>query len=151
MWGWESYGKATGLYNKHRKCSEHWIPWHPFWSAHDIQEAQSFGLQTKRWRDQHLRRGLDNFDIKSFQPPDAQSKLISRLNFRLSDDSWIEDHLHIFGTLYCRDIFQCVQFFLAHLPVQAHLDFQPVHLADSQSRQIYSKMNTGDWWWDMQD
>jgi len=31
------HGKATGLYNKHRKYSEQWNPWHPFQSAHDFQ------------------------------------------------------------------------------------------------------------------
>jgi hypothetical protein len=40
---------------------------------------------------------------------------------------------------------------LAHLPFQAHLDFEPVRLADSKGVQIYSEMNTGDWWWDKQD
>jgi len=40
---------------------------------------------------------------------------------------------------------------LAHLPFQAHLDFEPVRLADFDSRRIYSEMNTGDWWWDTQD
>jgi len=53
--------------------------------------------------------------------------------------------------LYYRDIFKCIQFLLAHLPFQAHLDFEPVRLADSERRRIYSEMNTGDWWWDMQD
>jgi len=41
--------------------------------------------------------------------------------------------------------------FLAHLPFQAHLNFKPVHRSDSENRWIYSKMNTGDWWWDTQD
>jgi hypothetical protein len=34
---------------------------------------------------------------------------------------------------------------------QAHLNFQPVRLADSVGCRIYSEMNTGDWWWDTQD
>jgi len=38
--GGKAYGKATGLYNKHRKYSEQWNPWHPFWSTHNIQQAQ---------------------------------------------------------------------------------------------------------------
>jgi len=38
----KAYGKATGLYNKHRKYSEQWNPWHPFQSAHNFQLAQSF-------------------------------------------------------------------------------------------------------------
>jgi len=48
------------------------------------------------------------------------------------------------------DIFKCVQFHFAHLPFQAHLNFEPVHLADTEGRRIYSEMNTGDWWWNTQ-
>jgi hypothetical protein len=40
--GGKAYGKATGLYNKHRKYSEQWNPWYPFRSAYDIKQAQSF-------------------------------------------------------------------------------------------------------------
>ena len=94
---------------------------------------------------------LDNFKIESFQSADALQKLLSELHFGLGDDSWIEDHSHIFGTIYYRDIFKCIQFLLANLPFQVHLDFEPVHLADWESRQIYSEMNTGDWWWDTPD
>ena len=150
-WGGKAYGKATGLYNKHRKDSEQWYPWHPLQSAHDFQQAQSFSQQTKTWIDQHLRCGLDNFNIESFQSADALRNLLSRLDFGLGNDSSIEDHWHILGTLYYRDIFKCIQFLLAHLPFQAHLDFELVRLADSESRRIYSEMNTGDWWWDTQD
>ena len=62
--GGNAYGKATGLFNKHRKYSEQWNPWHPFRSAHDSQQAQSFSQQTKTLIDQHLRRRLDNFKIE---------------------------------------------------------------------------------------
>jgi len=65
--GGKAYGKATGLYNKHCKYSEQWNPWHSFRSAHNFQQPQSFSQQTKTWIDQHLRRGLDNFKIESFQ------------------------------------------------------------------------------------
>jgi hypothetical protein len=44
-----------------------------------------------------------------------------------------------------------MQFILAHLPFQAHLNFEPVRLADSEGHRIYSEMNKGDWWWDTQD
>jgi len=144
--GGKAYGKATGLYNKHRTYSEQWNPWHPFQLAHDFQLAQSFSQQTETWIDHHLRCGLDNFNIKSFQSADALRKLLSRLNFGLGNERWIEDHSHIFGTLYYRDIFICIQFLLAHLTFQAHLDFEPVCLADLESRRIYSEMNTGSWW-----
>jgi len=45
--GGKAYAKATGLYNKHRKYSEQWIPWHPFRSAHDVQQVQSFSQHRK--------------------------------------------------------------------------------------------------------
>jgi len=132
--GGKAYGKATGLYNKHRKYSEQWNPWHRFQSANDFQHAQSISQQTKTLIDQHLRHGLDNFYLESFQSADALRKLLSRLDFGLGNDSWIEDHSHIFGTLYYRDIFKCIQFLLAHLPYQGHLDFEPMRLADLERR-----------------
>jgi hypothetical protein len=148
--GGKAYGKATGLYNKPHKYSEQWNPWHPFRSTHDFQQAQSFSQQMKTWIDQHPRHGLDNYKIKSFQSPDALRKLLSELDFGVGNDTWIEDDSHIFGTLFYRDIFKCIQFLLGHLPFQAHLDFESVRLADSEGRRIYSEMNTGDWWWDTQ-
>ena len=132
--GGKAYGKATGLYNTHRKYSEQWNPWHPFQTANDFQQAQSFSQPTKQWINQNLRCGLDNFNIESFQSADALRKLLSRLNFRLGNNSWNEDCSHIFGILFYPDIFKCIQFNLAHFPIQAHLDFEPVHLADSESR-----------------
>jgi len=149
--GGKAYGRAIGLSNKHRKYSEQWNPWHPFRSAHDFQQAQSFSQQTKTSSDQHLRCGLDNIKIESFQWADAIQKLLSKLNFGLGNDGWIQDDSHIFGTLYHTDIFKCIPFLLAHLSLQEHLDCQPVRLADSEGHRIYSEMNTGDWWWDTQD
>jgi hypothetical protein len=49
--GGKAYGKATGLYNTHRKYTEHCNPCHSFQSAHYIQQAQSITQQTKRWID----------------------------------------------------------------------------------------------------
>jgi len=128
--GGKEYGKATGLYNEHRKYSEQWNPGYPFQSAHDVQQAQSFSQQTKTWIDQHMRQGLDNFQIESFQSASALCNLLFQLNFGLGDDSWIEDHSHMFRILYYRDIFKCIQLLLAHLPFQAHLDLERVNLAD---------------------
>jgi len=150
VWG-KVYGKATGLYNKHCKYSEQWNLWHHFQSAHDFQQAQSFSKQTKTWIDQHLGRGLENCKMESFQSADALQKLLSPLDFGVGDDCWIEDNLHIFGTLYYRDIFNCIQFLLAHLPFQVHLNLEIVYVVDSENHRIYSVMNTGDWWWDLQD
>jgi len=91
-----------------------------------------FSQQTKSWIDQHLICGLDNFRIESFQSADALRKLLSELDFGLGNDTWIDDNSHIFGTLYYRDIFKCIQFLLEHLPFQPHLDFEPVRHADSE-------------------
>ena len=136
--GGKAYGKTTGLYNKRRKYSEHWNPWHPFHSAHNFQQAQSFSQHMKTWIDQLLRRGLQNFKIESFQSADALRKFLSELDFGLGNNSWIEDHSHIFGTLYYMDTFKCIQSLLAPLPFQTHLDFELVYLADSESHRIYS-------------
>jgi len=97
------------------------------------------------WIDQHLRRGLASYTTESFQLSDALQKLLSELDFVLANDSWIEDDAHIVRTLYYRDIFKCIEFLLAQLPFQVHLDFEMVRLADSGGRQIHSMMNTGDW------
>jgi hypothetical protein len=68
--------------------------------------------------------------MESFHSADALLKLLFELDFRLGDDSWIEDDSHIFGTLYYRDIFKCIQFLLAHLPFQVHINFELVCHAD---------------------
>jgi hypothetical protein len=39
----------------------------------------------------------------------------------------------------------------AHLPCQVHFHFEPVGLTDSENSQIYSKMKTGNWWWNRQN
>jgi len=50
--------------------------------------------------------------------------------------------------LYYRDIVKCIRILLAHLPFQAHFDFEPVCLAEAESHRIHSEMNSGDSWWD---
>jgi len=97
--GGTAFGKATGLYNKHCQYWEQWNPWHPFRSAHYFQQAQSFSQQTKTWIDQHLRDGLYNFKIPTFQSADALRKILSELNFGLGDDSLIVHDSHILGKL----------------------------------------------------
>jgi hypothetical protein len=98
-----------------------------------------------------VRHALDNFKIQSFQSANTLRELLSGIIFGLGNDSWIDHHSHIFGTLYYQDIFECIQFLLAHFPFPAHFNFKPVRLADSENRQIYNKIITGDWWWDKQN
>jgi len=100
------------------------------------------------WLDEHLRNALDNFKIGSFQSADALWELLSTLDIRLGKDSWIEDHSHIFGISFYRDIFKYIQFLLPHLPFHACFIFQPVRLAAWEPHQIYHGPNTGDRWCD---
>jgi hypothetical protein len=72
----------------------------------------------------------------------------SELDFRLSDDSWIEDDLHTLGTLYCTDIFDFFQCLLVYLAVQGHLSSEPVHITVSEGCLNFSQMNTGNLLWD---
>jgi hypothetical protein len=116
-----------------------------------MQEAPSCSPETRTYIDQHLRCGLDNFQIESFQSADAQRKFFSQDDFGIGDDSRIEDHSHIFKTLYYRDIFKYIQLLWAHRPFQVHLEFEPVLLADSDGYCTCSEMNTGDQLWDRQD
>jgi len=147
----EAYGKATGFYNNHQKYSTQLNPWHQYLSAHDIQQAHLFSQQRKTWIDWHQRRRLDDIQIESCTTAYRLQMLLSELDFVLSDPSWIDDNSYIFRTLYYRDIFQCMAFLLAHLPIQTHLDFTLVYLADSEGCQMYSRINMGYCWWDTQD
>jgi len=113
----------------------------PFWSAHDIQNVPSFSQQTKLWIHQHMTPELDNFKIEYFHSAVTLGKLLSQFDFWLEDDSWTEDLSLIFRTLYSRDIFNCIQFCLAHLPIKTHLNCEWVLLADLHSCGIYSEMN----------
>jgi len=140
--GGKAYGKATGLYNKHRKYSEQWNPWYPFQSAHNFQQVQSFRQQMDTSIAQNLRCGLDHFTIESFQLADTVWKLLSEVDFGLGNDSWIENQSLIFTTLYSRDIFKCIQFLLQHLPLQSHLNCELVCIIHLESCRIYSELNT---------
>jgi hypothetical protein len=149
--GRKEYGKATALYNKYQKNSEQWNQWHPVRAVHNFQQTQLFSQQTETWRDQHYRHGLNNFKIEYFQSADAVQKHLSELDFGLGDDCWIEDDLYILRTLCYRDIFQCIQFLLAHRPGHVHLDLELVCLVDSDGRRICSETNSGDRWCDTRD
>jgi hypothetical protein len=100
---------------------------------------------------QHLRHGLDNFNIALFQSADDLPMHLSSLDLGIGNDCWIEYHSYIFETLYCMDILRCTRFFLAHFPFQEYLNFELLSFADSGSSRIYSEMIMGAWWWDMQD
>jgi len=101
------------------------------------------------WIDQHLSFGLDDSKNESIGSACSLQKLLFWLNFGLHNDVWIEAHMHIFGTLYHRDMSKSTQFHLVHLPYQAHLDFESVLFTDLVGRQIFSQIIKGDCWWDI--
>jgi hypothetical protein len=72
--------------------------------------------------------------------------ILSELDFGLSDDSWIRDDSHIFGTLFYWDIFKFIQLLLGHHPFQAHHDLELLCITYSEGHQIYSVMNKGSCW-----
>jgi hypothetical protein len=119
-------------------------------SQYTILNRLNHFASKQHWTDQQLRHVPEIYNLESFQSGNAAPKLLSRLGFRLPNESWIEDNIHIFGPLYGRDNFNCFTFLWAHLPFQTHLNLEPVHLAESVSRKIFRKMNNGDSWWDTQ-
>jgi len=140
--GGKAYGKAAGVYNKHRKYSEQWNPWHLFQCTHTVQQAQSFRQHTKTSRGQHPRRGLDKVNFESFQSPYALRKLLSERAFRLGDETWFEDHSPIFGTLYYWDISNFFPFLWAHLPFEACLDATATRDCGRVPAILYSRLAT---------
>jgi hypothetical protein len=89
---------------------------------------------------------LVNFKIQLFQLADTLGKLLSEIEFGLGDDIVIEYDLHIFGTIYCRLIFKRIRLLLAHHQLQSGLQHEPLCLAESEGREIYSEMYRGGGW-----
>ena len=143
-------GIAESLYKKHRKYGSDWNPWHPFANAFDYQQARALSAQKKTWIDDYLRAGLDCFRTTSFQSASELWELLRDLDFGLGANSWY-GAAGRHGTIYCRDILECIKFLLGHLSFSEDLDFAPVQLFDSADNRIYSEMNSGDWWWETQE
>jgi len=99
----------------------------------------------KSWLSHCPKYGLDNVMIEALHWADTMRKLHSELHFGLSDNSHIEDHLHLFQTLYYRYIVWYVKFLLAYRSCQMHLDAQSVSFAKSDSCGILGEMNTCEW------
>jgi len=105
----------------------------------------------KPGRDQWLRCELDNFEIEWCQSSPALYKVCSECHWWIGHASGIEYYSHIFETIHGNDIFTCVWFILAHLPFQVSLELEPAHHTTLEGWQIYSMLNTYQWWWNMQE
>jgi len=93
---------------------------------------------------------LDNIKMESVKSCEGLRKLLTTLQCGLSDDIWIKDYLHNFGTLYYRDSFNGIQFLLVHYAVHKHLQFDAGCVVDLNSCQMGSKSITAYWWCEMQ-
>ncbi|KAF8457925.1 hypothetical protein BDZ91DRAFT_800416 [Kalaharituber pfeilii] len=49
---------------------------------------------------------------------------------------------------YIRDILDCVKYLIRQRSFVEHLTWAPVCERDYKGSRVYSKLNTGDWWWD---
>ncbi|KAI9640247.1 hypothetical protein NHQ30_011297 [Ciborinia camelliae] len=54
-------------------------------------------------------------------------------------------------TILHRDITNCLRFLIGHRPFAKHLSWAPVRQFNYTNRRMYSEMNTGTWWWEMQE
>jgi len=81
----------------------------------------------------------------------AQQNLIRELDVCLVNDGWMENQLHIFITVYYSHIFKCKQDVSGCFPFHVHVDFELVHISNSQSGWVYGEMDPVYWWLDTQD
>lgn len=96
-----------------------------------------------------MERGLDGDTCQSFQSANDLWSLLGRCDFGLGPESWtVQD---VAGRkLYKRDVQECIQLLLSHLPFRDYMDYKPVQLHDSKGERIYNEINTGNWWWETQ-
>ena len=145
-----TYGDARGIYQKHRNPD--WNPWHPFQNARDFELGRwlmDSGL-TKAAIDEYLQRGLDDDRCTSFRSADELWALFENLEFGFGSQSWTAFGIES-GTLWTRNVLQCIQLLLGHLPFGEHTVYSPIRIFDTNGHRIYNEINTGDWWWDTQD
>ena len=105
---------------------------------------------TKTAIDDYLQKGLDGDHCTSFQSADELWELLENIEFGFGPWSWTSFEIES-GTLWTRNILQCIQLLLGHLPFADHTVYGPSRLFDSNGGRIYNEIHTGNWWWEMQD
>ena len=145
-----TYGEAHGIYQKHRRPD--WNPWHPFKNARDFELGRWMMESdlTKTAIDDYLQRGLEDDRSTSFNSADELWALLENLEFGFGSQSWNTFEMES-GTLWTRNVLQCIQLLLGHLPFGEHTVYGPMKIFDSSGRRIYNEIYTGDWWWGAQD
>ena len=105
---------------------------------------------TKGLIDDYLQRGLDGDRCTSFQTADELWSLFESVGHVFGSRSW-SAFAYESGTLYSRNILDCIRLLLSNLPFADHMVFGPERLIDSTGGTVYNDIHTADWWWETQD
>jgi len=62
----------------------------------------------------HVRHGMGNCKIRSWQIADALQKLLCDVDPGIGDAGGIEHYVRISPTIYYRDVFKCIPFTITH-------------------------------------
>ena len=88
---------------------------------------------TKTAIDDYLQRGLDDDRCNSFNSADELWALVENLEFGFGSQTWTSFEIDS-GILWTRNVLQCVQLLLGHLPFEEHTVNSPVRVYDSHGR-----------------
>ena len=105
---------------------------------------------TKTAIDDYLQRGLDDDRCTSFHSADELWTLLQNLEFGFGSQSWTSFTIES-GTLWTRNLLQCIRFLLGHLPFGEDMVYGPMRIFDTSGRRIYNEIYTADWWWETQN
>ena len=96
----------------------------------------------------------------SFRNADDWLEQLHRIPHGISNDGWTTDEFSITSdvsgltdidyNLHYRDVLEVMRFLLGHEPFQDNLVYAPVRVKTLDDVRVYTEMNTGDWWWDIQ-
>ena len=121
---WACVWEGIGVYQQH--LERNWNPLHPFKNARDFglgRWMMDSGL-TKTAIDDYLQKGLDGDHCTSFQSADELWELLENIEFGFGPRSWTSFEIES-GTLWTRNILQCIQLLLGHLPFADHTVYGP--------------------------
>jgi hypothetical protein len=141
-----------------------WQPWKPFQTSEDYDLAYAYWRDgsTKTHINYVLERGLDG-DAVQFKNADELQYLWRRthiyhalppvisnpMRFRFS--TWHEHTIPDVGTIYYRDIIECVKLLLRHPPFRDSLIYSPIRQYNSFDERVYGDLHSADWWWRVQE
>ena len=100
--------------------------------------------------DEYLQHRLDGDRCTSFQTADELWPVFESVEHGFGSRSW-STFPYESGTLYSRNILDCIRLLLSHLPFADHMVFGPERLFDRTGRRVYNEIYTADWWWETQD